>query len=410
MVLPLLAGVLIHLRRPRRFKSWLRAATPLLAWAVPVATLAVFNWVTMGHLSGYGATHESTGVTLKEFARKWEFAVAQIYDFGLFFVAPLGLVGLVLCFRRNWRVALLLTLWFVPGTLLYFSYYWGQNVPGVGFLRFFLDLFPALIIPAFWLVRLAGRAATLDTPRRGSVAVPLAAGVLAFVPSAVSLRTALPEIARQHTGNLNLAYSAERLAFHLPRATRRVQPSRPVVFADEGMFPQLLMHLQFAADADFYAADAFIPRFGGGFGVLGLKPAAKDDSPVLIQEDRRQRMEAYYKSRSARDLVREQQAVMSDALDHGRDVYLLLVTPTQLDEFERTFITPPFRATEVDHWTEPAGNPADPPPNRPLSPPSWRMNLIIPWAPQTRHLLRVTRETPTTRPAAAVSSSSASGT
>ena len=112
----------------------------------------------------------------------------------------------------------------------------------------------------------------------------------------------------------------------------------------------------------------------------------------------------------AEDLVREQQAVMSDALDHGRDVYLLLITPTQLDDFKHTFITPPFRATEIDHWTEPAGNPADPPPDRPLSPPSWRLNLIIPWAPQTRHLLRVTRETPTTRPAAAVSSSSASGT
>lgn len=412
MVLPLLAGIVMNFRPRktpapnaassklrRRLTSLLALFAPLLAWAIPVGTLALFNWVTMGHLSGYGATNESTGFTVKEFFQKWEFAVAQIHNFGLFFIAPLGVVGLVLSFRRNWKVALLLSLWFVPGTLLYFSYYWGQNIPGVGFLRFFLDLFPALILSAFWLVRLAGRAATLDTPRRGSVAVPLAAGILAFVPAAISLRTALPEMARQHTGNLNLAYSGQRLRSHLPQGTRHMQPTRPVIFADEGMFPQLLMYLQFAVDADFYAADAFIPRFGGGFGFLGFKPHTKDDSPVLVQEERRLMMEKYYKARTARDLVREQQAVMSDALDHGRPVYLLLNTG-QIADFKKTFITPPFQATEIDHWSEPAGNPADPPPDRPLSPPSWRMNLIIPWNPFPRHLLQVTRTPAATQPVA----------
>ena len=41
--------------------------------------------------------------------------------------------------------------------------------------------------------------------------------------------------------------------------------------------------------------------------MLGFKRPEKDDSPVLIQEERRAAMDAYYKARSAKDLVREQQ-------------------------------------------------------------------------------------------------------
>ena len=58
-------------------------------------------------------------------------------------------------------LALLLTLWFVPGVLIYTAYYWGLNRGGgggVGYLRFFLTLFPPAIIAACWVMRRASDA------------------------------------------------------------------------------------------------------------------------------------------------------------------------------------------------------------------------------------------------------------
>ena len=93
--------------------------------------------------------------------------------------------------------------------------------------------------------------------------------------------------------------------------------------------------------------------------------------------------------------------LLERASAQGRPVYLVLNEPVQLKSFQSTFITPPFRATDLERWVEPAGDPVTPV-DTPLSPMSWRMNFIIQWSPQTRHLLKVTRVAaaaqPSTRP------------
>ena len=95
---------------------------------------------------GPPVTNESAGFTTTEFLKKWDFTVQQIYMYGMFLILPLGLMGLALSFRKSARLGLILTLWFLPGTLLYNAYYWGDRMQGVGFLRFFLTLFPPLIV------------------------------------------------------------------------------------------------------------------------------------------------------------------------------------------------------------------------------------------------------------------------
>src|SRR5204862_7948466 len=127
-----------------------------VAWALPVGTLLLYNWLTLGHFSGYSGTNESSGFSLKYFFEKWDFAVHQLYLLGLFAFAPLGIAGMLLMYRSNWRTALLLTMWFVPGALLYTAYYWGLNERGVWFLRFFLTFLPPLFIAAMYLLRSAG--------------------------------------------------------------------------------------------------------------------------------------------------------------------------------------------------------------------------------------------------------------
>ena len=140
----------IRWREPR---SYLRPTVVLLGWLIPVIALVAFNKCAMGSWTGYDTTNESEGFSWDWFMGKWDFMVGQIYNTGLFFVAPLGVAGLFFLWRKSARLALVMALWFVPGVLLYTSYYWGLNsANGVGYLRFFLTLFPPMVFCATWLL------------------------------------------------------------------------------------------------------------------------------------------------------------------------------------------------------------------------------------------------------------------
>ena len=102
----------------------------LLGWLIPVVALVSFNKCALGSWTGYDTTNESTGFTWKHFSDKWEFMLTQLHGTGLFFLMPIGIFGLALMFRWSWRMALVMTAWFLPGVLLYTSYYWGNELPG----------------------------------------------------------------------------------------------------------------------------------------------------------------------------------------------------------------------------------------------------------------------------------------
>ncbi|HRK29943.1 MAG TPA: glycosyltransferase family 39 protein [Tepidisphaeraceae bacterium] len=171
LVLPIIAVVICSMRWTS-LRSWLRVSVPLLAWAMPLTVLVIFNWFTVGSITGYDSTNESTGFTLKEMARKWRWGIDQLYNTGLYIIFPLTIGGLVMGFKWNWRVALVLVLWFVPSTLLYFSYYWGMNLPVWGFMRFFASVLPAGVIAAVWMMHHAVGSA-LDHSEDSPPIVPL---------------------------------------------------------------------------------------------------------------------------------------------------------------------------------------------------------------------------------------------
>ncbi len=130
--------------------AFLRNVVPGLAWCVPVATLVIFNSATMRHAAGYDTTHESElGVAfqMKFLVKNWEMVVRTFDDLELFFVVPFAVAGMALAFRRSWRFGLLLLSWFVPGVLLYTSYYWSMDFD-VAYARFYLSFLPALCVAA----------------------------------------------------------------------------------------------------------------------------------------------------------------------------------------------------------------------------------------------------------------------
>jgi len=421
LLLPLLAAVLLdYLLRLgrgswRRLGTWLRPAAPLLAWLVPTLSLVIFNNLTMGHWTGYDFTKESEGFTQAEFYRKWEFTTQELYLYGLIFIAPLGIAGMVLIFRRAWTWGVLMALWFVPGAVLYTSYYWGLQSPGVGFLRFFLTLFPPVIACAMWLLRSAGEGAGVGvgtgagagaeaganesaSPAMGggSVAHPIAAGVVVAIAGSIGLYASLPELERQHAGNLNLAYSATQIVTHV--STRNGgKPVKPVVFADEGLFPQLLMYMQFIGDYDWYAADAFDFRLGGGFFFFANRRSADQDSPVLVQPERRDYMEGVLHGKSESDLTREQNRIMNQAFDQGRPVYAV-IQRTEVWDFESRFLGQRYQAEVISRWREPAPVPAERDPT-PLTTTAHVPNLILNWEPRSWVLMRISRKSLAAPPA-----------
>ena len=430
---PLGIAVILSLRW-KSLRSYFHAAIPVVAWAVPVGGLLAFNWFAMGQLTGYDATNESQGFSTKEFLIKWDFTIQQLHLFGMFLILPLGVAGLIFIFRRSIRLGLLLTLWFLPGALLYNAYYWGNHIPGGAFLRFFLTLFPPLIVAAMWLMRSATVGATItdgNLPRRwrGSIATPIGAGVLTAAAASLGLWISIPDMEHQHRGNMNLAYSARRImAKTNPKASSHISPdaatqmsgtvpipnidpsARPVFFADEGMLPQFLQYLQFMTDGDCYGTDGFDVRMAGGFGLfaLGQKNQGKQDAPVLLQQDRIDYMSAFLKRKSVADLVDAQHQVIDTAIQNGRPVYAVL-TPIQLIGFKRKFITAGYEMIELDHWSEPCSiafvekNPNDPP-----SPPKSETTvlaarlpnaeILIHWQPQELSLQQIRHKPAATKP------------
>src|SRR5207249_828235 len=135
-----------------------------------------------------------------------------------------------LMFRWNWRFALAMTLWLVPGWLLYTSYYFGKQRPGMWYLRFFLTLFPPMLVAAMWLLRSAIDGARQTRGGR-SVAAPIALGLFTAASCAVGLWISLPVMEREQAGNWNLAYTCQQIVRDCPTKVNG-KKIEPVVFAD----------------------------------------------------------------------------------------------------------------------------------------------------------------------------------
>lgn len=346
LILPIML-VCFSMIRIKQPGAWLRATTPALAWLVPVLVLVTFNKLAMGTWTGYDSTNESTGFTLDNFRAKWEFMVQQIYDYGLFFIVPLAVLGMVSLYRASWKAGLFLTLWIVPGIAIYTAYYWGMGRmggAGVGYLRFFLTLFPAMIAAACWCMSF--RAVGSD---RRSVAVPIGCGVIVTIAAAVGLRNALPSLSREHAVNTNLAYTTDEIARAIPRGS--------VIIADRagGGINQLLNFLQFRIDGTFYSSEAFTLR------PIDLRrPDVDADQPNPMQPARRKYLQEHvYKNMSQTDLDRERNRIIGAALRASKRVFVIMPVGSTAGIRGRVMTGGEFDTRIRSRWKEPAVIPAD---------------------------------------------------
>ena len=141
--------------RNRQVARWRQEVGLLLIGvAVAVLPLLVFQWIAFGApwQTGYGLCGETTGFGWKWFAENWWLMLTKLNTPGLWLVFPIGLAGLAYVAVHDARRATLLGLWILPPVLLYTAYYWAPQGDGLGYLRFFVSVCPALIVCALILL------------------------------------------------------------------------------------------------------------------------------------------------------------------------------------------------------------------------------------------------------------------
>jgi hypothetical protein len=325
-------------------QTYLRPMIVPLGWLIPVVVLVLFNRFAMGSWTGYDTTNESEGFSWNYFIDKWDFMVGQVYNTGLFFIAPLGITGMFVMYRASARIAAVMTLWFVPGLLLYSAYYWGLNSNGVGYLRFFLTLFPPIIFCAAWLLDYVRRGATLSSIRRGAFAAPIAAAIVVAIATGLDIYGSRGALERDFTIQTNLADTGDHILAKAKDAFESNPAKRPILFGDAR---QLINFIQYAGNYECYATDAFTER-GGARLWRNVDP----DAPNPLQKARIDAMRQIYQGKTDNDLWREGINIVNKALADKRHVYVVLPAAL-MPGFRGRFAKNEYDFTTLDHWREP---------------------------------------------------------
>jgi hypothetical protein len=163
--------------------------------------------------------------------------------------------------------------------------------------------------------------------------------------------------------------------------------------------------MQYMYDADWYPSDIFAIRAGGGFGLMGVleKRKSNDNTPVVLQQERMDYIDAFRKNKTDADFIRDAHHLMDQALDSGRAIYVI-VDPIQVDGFRRRFITSGLQMVDVNRWSEPCNiSFADVGKHDSLAPSVIPDSPIIPWHPRRWAMFEI-RRAPATQPSIAVSS------
>jgi len=270
--LPLLAVVILAVHGHKR--SWRQGLVVLIAFAVPVGILAIINWSSFGApwRTGYWFCKEQTGFAWRYFIGNptgmpprqgnWQTVLEQMDNIGLFLLFPLALAGLIRLFWSSRKLALAIALWVVPSATVYMFYYWAPaNDFTTAYLRFFLDIFPALIMVALWLL---ARAVGPNATARAVIV-----GLLTLVGAGYSAYSVRPQLLNAKTQKLQLIAARQELQ-------QQLKPGS-VVFADE----QMCNYLNSIGGYRLYSASIFSPQ-----SFMQFDHVADHSGPIPFQKAR----------------------------------------------------------------------------------------------------------------------------
>lgn len=281
--------------RRRVTQQWRGEVLLMGAGALLVAApLLAHHWTAFGApwRNGYDLCGESTGFAWKWFQENWWLMLTRLNTPGLLLIFPLGLAGLTYWVVHDRQRGVFLALWAVPAMLLYTAYYWAPQGDGRSYIRFFVSVFPPLILGALALL--------LETVRPRAGWTLAVGGFLALVTS-YNLREALLELDKQR----------DRLD-HVRRTWDHVQtrvPPGAIVLAQHAT----LNHLEFAGDYELYATETFDRQ-----AIQRRLKVLEDDAPHPYQRRKARQLSEQVGNRSESQLAQLQREFLSTHLAAGK--------------------------------------------------------------------------------------------
>jgi hypothetical protein len=294
---------------------------------IAVMPLLIHHWRAFGApwVTGYSLCGESTGFGWKFFKENWWLMLTRMDTGGLILLFPLGLVGLAYLAIHDAKRGLLLGLWAVPGLLLYSAYYWAPQGDGPGYVRFFVSVFPPLILSALALLCFAVRA----RPWWWEVGL----GAFVAVVATANLREATHQLNRQ----------MDRLLFDKETSERvrdKLKDGAVIVASD-----RLLNFIEFAGDWHLYPLETFDRG-----AIQNRIKNLKDNDPRPFQRRKAEKLAETRGQKSDSDLTQEQRDLIKKQLAAGREVAMIM--PKDQYRRARGRLGDKFEFDPLIEWTE----------------------------------------------------------
>lgn len=300
LVVPLAVAALVRLRRSRR--DLLQSLAMVGSWAAIYGAMVLLQYAWSGHWSLYTATGESKAFGLHYLWQHLPIVGRNLLmqTVGLFL--PLGVIGVVMLYRRDRALALALGAWIAVNVLLYGSYYWAPRNSLTIYSRFFLpSVGPLCACGIAALVWMAGA-----SENRGRRAMMM--GVLwiaALLSAGVSYSRVFTFFSLDTLGRMNIAARVEWLASRVP--------ADAVIFADE---VDALNHLQFASDYTLYDGRYF--RHENLDWLTQFDP----DQPNSLDAERRRYLNEVFVARTPAQLTQMRDELIAAYKKDGRRVFI----------------------------------------------------------------------------------------
>ena len=298
---------------------WLAAG--MLAVATP---LWIHHWRAFGApwRTGYGLCGESTGFAWKWFQENWWLMLTKLNTPGLLFVFPVGLAGLAYVAVHDPKRAVLLGLWIVPPVVLYTAYYWAPQGDGWGYLRFFVSVFPGLIVCALALLCEAVKPRPLWS---------VALGVFVAVVATFNLRETITTVDRQTDQLAPIARAWDRVRARIPDGS--------ILIAQY----YTLLHLEFVGIYELYSHETF-----DSANLKRRLTVLNDQDPHPFQRDKAQALARAIGQMNDAQLVTLQRSLLASNVAAGRIV--ALVCPTDAFRPARGRLGDAFSYVKLDEW------------------------------------------------------------
>lgn len=350
LLLPMLLAMAYKIQQKRWRLAGAVGAIPLMVgWLLPVALLLAYNRLAFDAWTGYDPTGESVGFRWSYFQENWSTALEDLADTGLLYVTPLAVAGLAMMFHHQGKLALLLTAWVLPTLLLYISYYWAPDGPGLGYPRFFLTIFPAMVIAAVWLIGQVTDDHRIEQAKTWwrkiirSLIVTLGIGVIVALAVAINLHAALPTLEREVNTRAMLSYTQQIIQRRLPGGSLLFSPDS-----------QILHHLQFVGETICYQSDVFDRKS------VQQLPHYDPDEPQAWQAQRRQALYDRLKNADQAELNKIQNGLIAASLKAGHRVFIL-APQRQTANLRQRLPKKQFQTEPLANWSHPLATSVSPP-------------------------------------------------